>query len=690
MFEGRNRIRYFVILGVMALFFVAAVWRLTQLQIVQGNEFREQSERRFIRTLPITAPRGEILDRHGRPLVTNRPGFFVRFHRLDVPRNERDWANDQLNMSINNILQIAREANIPYTTTFPISGPPFMFDFRDEDIEIENQQRQTWLSQNNLNALLTADEVIDHFRRRYRISEEYTPEELRDIISIRFEMEQRHFSLTAPFTFAADVDMSVVQIIRERTMDLPGVVVDIEPIREYANGSLAAHTLGRVAPITQEEFARLREYGYGLNDLVGRDGMERVLERHLRGTDGHRSVEQTRAGVTAQILEVRPPVNGHYAILTLDLRVQEAAERALEQTMQQLRNDSRWDSRRRGANAYSGAAVAVCVNTGQVLALATWPTYDPSNFNELFEEMRVDPLRPMLNRALQGTYAPGSTYKMVPALAALEEGIIPTNGRVWCGGAYFNPALGNFQPRCMGVHGSLDVAQALSVSCNVFFYNVGWRTGIDRMTHYARQLGFGELTGIELDERRGVLASPAHTESQGRAWMAGNTVQAAIGQTYHNFTPVQLANFMATIANGGTRYRLHLTKEIRDSVTNEIIERTEPEIKQIVDMSEESHRVIMQGMRQATVTGTARGAFAGFPIATGGKTGTAQTGGHSNGLFVGFAPFDNPQIAVAVVIEDGVGGSRVAPVAREMFAAYFGLNEESEDVAFLPRNTLIR
>jgi len=681
-------------LGVMVVFLVAGVWRLAQLQIVQGEYYRERSERRLIRAQTIVAPRGEILDRYGRPLVTNRQGFFIRFQRIDVPRAERAAVNNELNFAINNLIPIAREENLTFAQAFPISGPPFMFDFPTDDLEQENQLRLSFLSANNLGSAMTADEVITHFQRRYAIADIYTQEELRDIIAVRYEMELRRFSSSVPFTFAADVDMRMVQRVREMSMDLPGVFVDIEPIREYTSGNLAAHVLGHTGLIQQEEFERLREAGYtvGMNDIIGRAGMERVLESDLRGVDGRRSIEQTRAGVTAQVLETVAPISGNYAVLTIDKRVQEAAERALEQTIYDIRARSRWDGRGRGRDAYSGAAVAICVNTGQVLAMATWPTYDPARFNEDFAEMNIDPLRPMFNRALMGTFAPGSTYKMAPALAALETGLITNTSRIGCGGGFTRQGLGGHVFNCMGVHGSLNVAQALSVSCNVFFYDIGWRMGVDTMSYFSRQLGFGQLTGIELPESRGILASREHVEAQGRSWMAGNTPQAAIGQTYHLHTPAQLASFMATIANGGTRYRLHLTKEIRDSETNEIVRRVEPYVLENVQMSSESHAAIMEGMRQATIWGTARGGFAGFPISTGGKTGTAETPGPggSNGLFVGFAPFDNPQIAVAVVIEGGSAGSWTIPVAREIFSAYFRLDEPDEDVIAVPRNVLLR
>jgi len=693
MFDGENRVRFFVLIGIMAVFLLAGVFRLAQLQIVMGADYRAQSERRLIRPTTIVAPRGEIVDRHGRPLVTNRQGFFIRFQRLNVPRAERAAENDQLNSAIHNLVQIAREEDVVFAQSFPVAGPPFTFEFAATAQATEGQRRAAWLEANRLSITTTADEVIEHFRDRYRISNQHSPAELRDIIAVRYEMEQRQFSPTTPFTFAADVDMSVVQRVREMSMDLPGVFVDVEPIREYVYETLAAHVLGRTGIIFREEFLAMQEAGYnvGMNDIIGRDGMERALERYLRGADGQRSVEQTRGGATAQILDTVHPVSGHYAVLTIDVHVQEAAERALADLTAQMRADSRWRAHRRGQHAYTGAAVAIDVNTGAVIALATYPTYNPSLFNENYAAMIADPHRPMFNRALSGTFAPGSTYKMVPALAALETGVINPNSRLSCRGTFVRGGLGTFRPRCMGVHGGINVAQALSVSCNYFFYDVGWQMGIETMNIYARQLGFGLPTGIELHEERGTLAGPEFTLGRGQDWMPGNTVQAAIGQTYHTFTPVQLANFMAAIANGGTRYRVHLTKEIRNSETNEILRRTEPEVLNTVDMSPENHRAIMEGMRLATVSGTAGGAFWGFPIQTGGKTGTAQTAGHNNGLFVGFAPFDNPQIAVAVVIEDGVGGSAVIPVAREIFEAYFRLGVETEDEAVAePRNMLLR
>jgi penicillin-binding protein 2 len=324
----------------------------------------------------------------------------------------------------------------------------------------------------------------------------------------------------------------------------------------------------------------------------------------------------------------------------------------------------------------SGAAVALDVRNGEILAMASYPTYDPAQFNQNYDELIHDPDKPMLNRALNGTYPPASTFKMVTAVAGLETSVITPKEIINDTGVY-NYYAPTYTPKCWkrGGHGRLNVAQAIMHSCNYFFYETGRRVGIEKLNFYSTALGLGVPTGIELSESSGILAGPDYRKKiNGDAWMPGNTVQAAIGQSDNSFTPIQLASYIATLANGGTRYRLHLIKEIKNYETQESVKTVELEALSEINIKPENYAAVMEGVKGVTANGTASSVFYDFPVTLGGKTGTAQVYGHSdNAVFVGFGPFDDPEIAVAVVFEGGLHGSYAAYTARDIFSEYFGV-----------------
>jgi len=681
--------RYFILSFLVFLISVIFVFRLIYLQIVCGEEYRELSEKKLLNSVPIKAPRGKILDRYGRPLVSNRTGFSVQIHKTDI-------SSQELNAMIYRLIQLFEKEGISYIDSLPISPPPFTFIFEETADSSKEQQEIKWKESEKINANVTAEEAIEWLRQKYQIEQTYTPDVVRKIAGIRYEMEKRSFGRNTPFTFATDVSANIVAQLEERHFDFPGVNVVTEPIREYVHGELAAHILGRVGIIYKEEYETLKDKGYGMNDILGKDGIEKVYEKYLRGKDGVSSIEQNIQGKISQVLTSEPPVPGNDVLLTIDAEIQAVAEKSLADTIKNIQEAGKRDARKNGADANSGAVVVMDIHTGGILAMASYPTYNPARFNEDYAKMYQDPLKPMFNRAISGTYAPGSTFKMLTAIAALEEGIITPNDKIRDEGVYRYYAP-SYQPVCWiwsdygRTHGLINVADALKHSCNYFFYDVGRRLTIDRLEKYGKLFGLGEPTGIELTgESAGIFANPESKKKlRNEPWYPGDTLQASIGQSFNMFTPIQLASYVGTIANGGTRYQAHLLKGVRTGKEGKIVHEYQPQVVNEIKLKPENWKIVMEGMRSVTEDGTASSVFKNFPIAVGGKTGTAQVPrGSANAVFVAFAPYDNPQVAIAVVVEHGAHGNSIAPVARDIIAAYMGLDKPIDTEE--PVNSLVR
>ncbi len=673
--ENRNssiNLRFLVIYLLIAVCTVACIFRLFDLQIVKGEEYREQSEKRLVRAAPIKAPRGEIVDRYGRPLVTNRMGFYIQIQKLDSDV-------DSLNHALLELVRIMREEDAEYTTTFPIKGEsPYYYEFSQNAEELD-AQIAAWKKERKIEKYQTPEEIVDYYKSKFKISDDYSNEEMLTLIALRYEMELRDFGTMTPYTFATDVPMNVVQKVKEQSRILPGISIEIEPIREFPNGALAAHLLGRTGIIYKEEYDQLKEQGYGMNDFIGKDGMEKVLEKYLKGEDGYRSVEQTKNGGIAQVLKSQPATPGNYAVLTLDTKLQQTVEESLQKRIEQARSGKAKD-------AYCGAAVAVEVSSGEVLAMASYPSYDPTEYNKNYSTLLEDPNNPLFNRALCGVYEPGSTFKPLVAVAALEEGIINPSTQILDKGVYEYYAP-SYTPSCLEwssrrrTHGSINASQAIGVSCNYFFYEIGRLMGIETMNSYSRSFGLGESTGIELYEETGNLAGPEFRAKFNAEWYPGDTIQAAIGQSDNGFTPAQIASYLTTVLNKGTRYNLHLLKEIKSYETGETVYRETPKVMSKIEMKDSTYNAVIDGMRRVVDDGTARSAFAGFSVKVGGKTGTAQvSSGHDNVLFMGFAPLENPQIAVAVVLEHGASSGYAAQVARDIFETYLATEQQPEEL----------
>lgn len=667
------------ILGLMTLSFTAVLFvTLFDLQLVQTvPDVVKRSERRYTTEVEVAAARGEVLDRYGRPLITNKLSYNITLSHRQMLNADASKSGSSAN-GILDLIALCRREETAYEESFPVSYTPYHYLSEMSDLQADRLAR--FLS-NIEQPEITAEELMVLLRERYKIPEEFSDDDARLVIGVRYELELRNLFGNIPaYIFANDISVTLLTMVEERR--LPGVTVNSVTARELQT-DYAAHLLGRTGQIPKEDQEQYLSQGYSLDAIIGRDGIEKAAESWLRGIDGIRVIETDATGqVTSEYYKTEPQA-GMHVYATLDMRLQEATERALERGIENLRATA---TDKEGASAQGGAVVVIDVNTGEILAMASYPTFNLKLFNQNYAEMNEDPMRPMFNRAIAGTYAPGSIFKMCTGLAALEEGIIKPKGTIYDQGIYkvYAPS---YTPKCLaypGSHGSVNISTALKVSCNYYFYEIGRLLGIDKLDEYATKMGLGQKSGIEIEgESLGVLASREYAESKNLRWNPGDVIQAAIGQIYNSFTPLQMAVYTATVANGGTHYRPHVLKSVRSyDYTREAFDIV-PEVIDDLQPDPENIKSVQEGMRMvAQAGGTGAKTFASYQIPVAAKTGTAQTTANrpDNGVFVAYAPYDNPEIAIAVVVEKGAGGSRVAPIAREIFSAYFDIKEKMTSV----------
>ncbi len=679
-----SKARFIILRIIIAVMLAAIVWKMFDLQITKGDQYLEVANNRLTTNIVEKAPRGEILDRYGTKLVSNKVGYSVVMQKTDMKDTE-------LNEVINNLVNILISTDCEYYDNLPISSAPYEFDFKDENEDgSTDDEREAWFKENKrlknaVNENMSAENIMQIYKKLYNVSDSYTEDEQRRIIGIRYEAEQSGLSQTTLFTLADDISVDAVTQIKENQDEFRGFAVINNYVREYNYPGLATHILGRTGKISAEEYESNKDLGYGYNDIIGKQGIEQWGEKYLRGTDGTTGTTKDVSGNDITVLSDTAPVPGDYIVLTIDSDLQRVAEESLEKTITSIRNSSGVKAKD-GADCNAGAAVVLDIKTGDTLALASYPTYDMSRFNEDYESLIENDARPMVNRTVSGLYSPGSTFKPLTAIAALESGNLTTNEIIEDQGVY--KYYKDYQPSCwiwneyQMTHGKQNVVSAIENSCNYFFYEVGRRMGIDTLNEYAKKFGLGEKTGIELsEETAGHMANPDYKKQvvsniTSSDWYDGDTLQAAIGQSYSLFTPLQLANYAATIANGGTRHKVNLVKTIRSSVDGSVVKEFGPEVEEQVDIDENTLNSIKQGMKRVVDEGSAAEIFANYGIQVGGKTGTAQVGdGSNNAVFIAYAPFDDPQIAVSVVLEHGVRGTNAAQVAKDIFDKYFNLTD---------------
>ncbi len=674
----------YALLGVLSFFLIG---RLFVIQVIDGAQYNEITQKRLSKSMPQRAPRGEILDRYGRPIVSNRTGYSIQLTKMAE-------TDEELNQTVLSLIRICEQNQAEYDDSMPItSQEPYSFTYEEETEEAKNSKIRKYNKSLKLDETLTAPEVISKLKEKYKISPNLPESDARKIAGVRAEMELRLFSRQTAYTFANDVDMNVVTSITETTEKLSGVNIVVDYIREYNEPGIASHILGRVGPIYREEYDVLKEKGYGINDVLGKDGIEQVCEDVLRGQDGVNNIQQDANGKIVSVVSSVPAVPGNDVILTIDLELQKVAEQSLAQIIKNISSGGG-----NGHDADSGAVVVEDIHTGEILAIASYPTFDLSRFNETYAENYKNKAKPLWNRAIQGAYEPGSTFKMITAIAALEEGVVTPQTRIDCQGIYRHYESSKYTPACWiytdtgRAHTDpMHVANAIKNSCNYYFYEAGRLLTIEKLNEYTKKFGLGEYTGIELPgETKGIIAGPEYSKKMNTTWWPGNTLQAAIGQSDNLFTPLQLANYISTLANGGTRYQPHLVKKIKEYDSSRVLNESTPQIVESIQMKPQNYQAVMEGMRSVTEDGTASNVFRDFEISVGGKTGSAEVpNGSANAIFTCFAPYENPQIAISVIVEHGAHGNSIAPVARDIIAKNFTGNmmeyvEKNEPMTLLP------
>ena len=667
----RRVIALLVFFGAFLLLFAAVLY---DAQILHGGENRAKSISSNAASETVTASRGIITDRNGKVLVSNRLAYTLVFDRSGF---DDDAA---LNAAILRLVQLCEETGTGWNDTLPIGRVGNFLRYSNARSETFDK----FIEKNDLTSGASGRQLLSELRELYHVDESLSEREARLIVGVRYELHSRD-----SYTFAEDVSTEVLSLITDGRYE--GVTIRTASARVY-NTALAAHILGTIGPIWQEEWSSSEDTGYvgyadkgySMNDLVGKDGVEKAFESYLRGTDGRRLITTDETGKITGELYTREPQPGGTVALTLDIDLQADVEAALAETISGMIDK---DSNERG-----GAAAVVSVGTGEVLALASYPTYDLSTFNEDYDELVNDQRLPMFNRATQGIYAPGSTFKMVTAVAAVESGIITPSSIIQDRGIY--TYYKDPQPMCWiysqtgSTHGRINVSQAITDSCNYFFYEVGRLTGIRTLDSYASQFGLGQSTGIEIGDSSGVLASPEWAESHDQEWTDGQTITAAIGQSYNLFTPLQLANYVATLVGGGDHYQAHLLKNVKAYDNSRLLYMYDDKPTNTVEISDSTLSAVTKGMHELTVSGSVAYAFENCVVSAGAKTGSAQVGTDiANGVFVAYAPYENPEIAVAIVIEKGGSGAALANTAVEIINSWFS---RAQDGAAVGENTLLK
>lgn len=680
--------RIAVLAAVLAVLLVVYIIALYKLQIIEGEAYYEESRNFSTTTSTVIGARGNILDRYGRVLVTNKSCY-----NLVINTNElfpSDGSVDS-NKVILELINMVREYGDDFVDDLPITAqPPFEYT---EMTPVDKARLDKYKENRKLDANASAVEVLSDMRTRYEVDSNYTAEEARAIIAVRYAVNVRYLINTSDYIFVEDADMELISKILEN--NITGVSVKESYVREY-NTEYAAHILGYVNWISDSQYEKyVTNMGYAADTKVGQEGAELAFEKYLHGTNGLVKTTSAPDGTVISVEYVKEPEPGNNVYLTIDGQLQEITERALQNGVTQIQ--TKLDTKKEqeiAAGTYkekldqiTGAAVVVVdVNTGEPLAIASWPSYDASTLLDNYAELLADKSNPLYNRALQGTYAPGSTFKPCTSIAALSEKIINTATTVECRGKYTRYEAQGYAPWCWWEygHGYDNIVEALRDSCNVFFYETGHNLGIDKMRKYAALLGLGETTGIELPESKGNMSNPEnHFDLVGEDWTIGDTMQAAIGQSDSVFTPLQLAEYCAAIANGGERHSASILKSVRSFDYSDNIYERENEVLSKIDSEQYNWDAIHEGMYLVAndPNGSGYAAFRDYTASTVAcKTGTAQKGESvsNDGIFICYAPYENPQIAIAIVVERGGAGANCAPIAREILEAYFSIRTATD------------
>ena len=684
-----NSKRLLALAGFLSAALVIYVGVLYNIQVNQHDYYLAKSIRTITRVETVEASRGVITDRSGRELVSSRSSYNLTFDSSLLSEE------DDENLAILRLIKLCQSQQVGWTDNLPItSTAPFSYtldklddtqrsrfaDFLQKDLKrVSTNLSPDGITEELLNSLgLDAGSLVELLREKYEIPSSFSLSDARSVIGVQYELSIRQLVSTTAYAMVEDIDSAMISLLNDG--NYAGARITTSSVREYKTDS-AAHILGTVGPIWREEYLQLKDKGYGYNDRIGRSGVELAFEAYLKGTDGKRIVSTNADGkITGEYYE-KEPQPGNTVELTIDLSLQKSVEDALAETVSAM-------SAKDGNTTRGAGAVVIKVGTGEVLALASYPDFDLSTYNQDYNILSTDLAKPLWNRATMGTYAPGSTFKPLTAVASLMEGIITPYQKLKTTGHWTYPGDPNSYANCWiynssrGNHGSINVSEAITVSCNYFFAQMGYYLGLDELNEYATAFGLGEHTGIEIGDAAGNLAQNKAGENQA-PW-------AAFGQASYLFTPIQLANYIATLVSGGKHCEAHLLKAVKSYDNTQVLAVGNTDPKNTVDISGEALTAVKKGMHDLTTTGSLAPYFKDCAVDAGAKTGTAQVSKDTknNGVFVCFAPYDDPEIAVSIVIEQGESGSALASTAVNILNAYFSADEIG--TAILGENQLMQ
>lgn len=656
--SSRSVIAIIIIIAIIAGFAVD----LYTIQIRDNEYYTELNNTEETYVIPIEAARGEIVDRNGNSLVTNRQANSVILNAVYFPSSSD---NEKRNKIIYNLIKLFEANGEEYVSNLPLKiDKNGEVKFSGKAADIATMKSADML---NLQSYATAQNCFDAMIEKYGI-EGYDDETALKIGNIRYELTRLLFSYENPVTIADEVSNETIAKIKEDKEAYLGADVQVVAYREYVDSTVAPHILGTVRKINAEEYEELKDSGYKITDQIGESGIEQAMESELRGTPGELTITISKDGeITEEV--TKEPIQGNTVVLTIDRDLQILAQNKLKEVCDSV-----------SLASSAGAVVVEDCNSGEVLAAASYPTFDLNDYYDKYDELIADSRNPLWSRFALGTYAPGSTFKPVVACATLEENVISSSSIFTCSGTmeYRGQSFKCLNKRA---HGGENVKTALRDSCNIFFYNCAMNLGIQKMNEYATAFGLGEKTGVEIAEATGTLATPENRESAGGIWNAGDTLQAAIGQSDNLFTPLQLANYCSTVANGGTRYEMHFVKSVISTSTGSVNE-TGKTVADTVELSQSTLKTVHEGMRLVATSGGPYLVFGQMKTKVACKTGTSEVvvngAKRNNGFLITYAPYDNPEIAVSSVVELAGSGSETAEITAEIINYWYQNNTDAK------------
>ncbi len=618
-----TNVRYYILIAIMCLMILALIIRLIDLQVINGESYRERSVRRVIRTVENQAPRGNIYDRNGNVLATNETTYVLNLYRTKQTQ-------DDINRLLLDIANVLIKNNDEYFNNFPI-------DFDTMSYKITGATLDKWKKDNDIEDGLNVEDVINLFSKKYKL-QEFDDKDKSILIPLRYELANGGYTSYKATAIAKGISTNTVHELEEGKSKYTGVYISKETKRVYPFENTLSHIIGYTGKISSQEYANKKEQGYNLNSIIGKSGVESSFEQYLRGTDGKKRIEMDTDGIINSVEEIEESKKGDDLYLTIDINLQKKTEEVLKDIITQIQTGQ--INHLTYKDARTGAAVILNVKTGEILAIASYPDYNLQDFangisSEKYNEYIENKDKPMFNRAIQGLYPPGSTFKMITGIASMESGAITPEESIKDIGIYnkgHKPACWLWNSRRQ-THGYVNARTALMVSCNYYYYEVANRMGIDTLSKYARLFGLGEKTGIEVyGEEAGTLSSREYIEEQNKkgrnlTWTIGDTLSSAIGQSYNLFTPLQMAKYISLVANKGIRTDVTILKQLKapngelenlDVIKNEINKNLgiENETKENISIKDTTLNAIFEGMKSVTGDrgGTVYGTFNDFPM----------------------------------------------------------------------------